>query len=200
MLKWRWRHKTTKVRLVASDAIDSGVHLTHLIEQMVKTTTKISTHVLKLLHDVNKGDNCPRWKGRGKGGTGLRGRGCRVCRGCICGLHMWPLCSKLCCTPPNKLLTYGTHDIEERKGRNNDMHVCEDARDSQRKDELIMCSHVLIAINNRFYRVWWKVYMLISYFYLSSICVPIPKNLKISFSLQGAMRTSRTTWRNSFRH
>ena len=25
---------------------------------MVKTTTKISTHVLKLLHDVSKGDNC----------------------------------------------------------------------------------------------------------------------------------------------
>ena len=49
-LGWRKGPKTTKARLAGSDAIDSSVHLTHLIRQMVKTTTKISTHVLKLLH------------------------------------------------------------------------------------------------------------------------------------------------------
>ena len=31
-----------------------------------------------------------------------------------------------------------------------------------------------------------------------SICMPNPKNPKISFSLYGAMRTSRVMWRNSF--
>ena len=41
--------KTTKARLGASDVIDSGVHLTNFIRQMVKTTTKINTPVLKLI-------------------------------------------------------------------------------------------------------------------------------------------------------
>ena len=38
--------------------------------------------------------------------------------------------SKLRCTPSNRLLTYGTHDIEERRGRKGDVQVCEDVRDN----------------------------------------------------------------------
>jgi len=41
---------------VVSDATNPGVHLTHLIEKIVKTTTKISTHELKLIHDGGKRD------------------------------------------------------------------------------------------------------------------------------------------------
>ena len=37
-------------------------------------------------------------------------------------------------------------------------------------------------------------------FCLPSICVPTSKNPKISFSLHGAMRTSRMTWCNPFEH
>ena len=87
-----------------------------------------------------------------------RGRSCKVCRGSIRRLHMRPLCSKLCCTPSNRLLTYGTHGIEEWRRRNSDVHVCEDVSDSRRADELIICSRVSIAIYNRFYHMWWKVY------------------------------------------
>ena len=46
--------KTTKARLVASDATNPGVHLTHLIKKMM--TTKISTYELKLIHDGGKRD------------------------------------------------------------------------------------------------------------------------------------------------
>ena len=41
-------------RLSVSDPTNPGVHLTHLISKMVKMTTKISMHVLKLIHDGNK--------------------------------------------------------------------------------------------------------------------------------------------------
>ena len=92
---------------------------------------------LKLVHDVNERDICPRGGRRGKCRGGSRGRGC------IHRLHTRPLCSQLRCTPPNRLLANGNHDMEERRGRNGDVHVCEDACDSQRKDELIMCSCVL---------------------------------------------------------
>jgi len=54
MLRWSWGCKTTKARLATSDATDFDVHLTHLIGKMVKTTTKISTHMLKLIHDFHK--------------------------------------------------------------------------------------------------------------------------------------------------
>ena len=64
---------------------------------------------------------------------------------------MWPLCRKLCCTSSNRLLANGTHDIKVRRGRNSDMQECEDARDSWRKDDIITCNRVSIAI-------WWKVY------------------------------------------
>ena len=46
--------KTTNMRLSSSDATNFSVHLTHLIRNMVKTTTKISTHMLKLIHNGSK--------------------------------------------------------------------------------------------------------------------------------------------------
>ena len=47
----RWRmSKTTKASLFASNATNSSVHLTHLIGEIVKTTTKISLYLLKLHH------------------------------------------------------------------------------------------------------------------------------------------------------
>ena len=61
--------------------------------------------------------------------------------------------SKLHCTPSNRLIANGTHDIEKRRRRNGDVQVCEDVRDSQRKDKLITCGNVSIAIYNRFYHV-----------------------------------------------
>ena len=107
---------------------------------------------LKLVHDVNERDICPRGGRSGKCRGGSRGRGC------IHRLHTRPLSSQLRYTPPDRLLANGNHDMEERRGRNGDVHVCEDACDSQRKDELIMCSYVLIAIYNRYYHVWGKIY------------------------------------------
>ena len=48
----RWRKsKVTKMGLSTSNTTNLGVHLTYLIRKMVKTTTKISTHELKLIHD-----------------------------------------------------------------------------------------------------------------------------------------------------
>ena len=120
--------------------------------------TQISMHMLKLLHDFHKGDRCPKWGRRGKWWRGLRGRGCRVCRGYIWRLHIRLLHSKLRCTPSNRLLAHGTHDIEERRKRNGEVQVSENVCDSWRKDELIACGSVSIAIYNRFYHMWWKVY------------------------------------------
>ena len=119
---------------------------------MVKTTTKISTHVLKLIHDVNERDICPRRGRNGRWSRGSRGRGCIHC------LHMRPLRSYLCYTPPNRLLANSTHDIENRRGRNGDMHMYEDVCDCWRKDELITCSYVFINLYNRLYHVWRKIY------------------------------------------
>ena len=102
-------------------------------QMMVQMTTKINTHVLKLLHDVNKGDSGPRWGRRDRGGRGSRGRGCRICWGCICRLHTRSLCNKLHHTLPNRLLTNSTHNIEVRSGRDSNVHVGEDTRDSRRK-------------------------------------------------------------------
>ena len=50
--------------------------------------------------------------------------------GCIRRLHLRPLCSKLRYTPPNLLFTNGTHDIEMRRGKDGDVHVGKDMRDS----------------------------------------------------------------------
>ena len=68
------RNETTKTRLSTSNTTNLGVHLTHLIRKMVKTTTKISTHELKLIHDGS--ERClysrRRWS---RHRSGLRGIG-----------------------------------------------------------------------------------------------------------------------------
>ena len=104
--------------------IDYSVHLTHPITQMVKTITKINTHVLKLIHDVSERDICLRRERKGICRGGSRGRGY------IHRLHMRLLCSHPLCNPPNKLLAHGTHDMEKRRGRNGDVDMCEDACNS----------------------------------------------------------------------
>ena len=45
------KSKIAETRLTASDTINPGIHLTHLIRKIVKTTIKIGRHVLKLIHD-----------------------------------------------------------------------------------------------------------------------------------------------------
>ena len=56
--------------------------------------------------------------------------GCMVSWNCIGRLHLRPLCSKLRYTPPNRLFTNGTHDLEMRRGKDGDVHVGKDMRDS----------------------------------------------------------------------
>ena len=68
-------------------------------------------------------------------------------------LHLRLLCSKLRCTPPNRLLANGNHDIEMRRGKDGDVHVGENMRDSQKKDELITSSCVTIAVYDKLYHV-----------------------------------------------
>ena len=48
----RWKgSEITKASLSMSDMTDLGVYLTHLIGEIVKMTTKVSLHLLKLRHD-----------------------------------------------------------------------------------------------------------------------------------------------------
>ena len=81
------------------------------------------------------------------------GVACMVNWGCIRRLHLRPLCSKLRCTLPNRLLANDTQDIEMRRVRDSDVHMCEDTRDSRRKDELITCISVIIVVDDRLYHV-----------------------------------------------
>ena len=52
--------------LSTGNATKSGVHLTHLICEIVKTTTKVSLHLLKLRHDGLEGHTTS-CEGRGSG-------------------------------------------------------------------------------------------------------------------------------------
>ena len=64
--------ETNKARLSTGNATDSGVNLTHLICKIVKTSTKINLHLLKLRHDGHQGHtNCRRRRIRG--GRSLEG-------------------------------------------------------------------------------------------------------------------------------
>ena len=56
-------------------------------------------------------------------------------------------------TPPNRLLANGTHHIEMRRLRDDNVHVCEDTRDSRRKDKLVTCSRVMIVVYDRLYHM-----------------------------------------------
>jgi len=68
------------------------------------------------------------------------------------------LCSKLRCTSLNRFLANGTYDIEMRRGKDGDVHVCKDTHDSWRKDKLITCSYVMLVVYDRLYHMWRKVY------------------------------------------
>ena len=46
------RNEATKVRLLLSNPANLGVHLTHIISKMVKTSTKIILNELKLIQDA----------------------------------------------------------------------------------------------------------------------------------------------------
>ena len=136
--RWR-RSKTDNASLSACYATNSGVHLTHLICEIVKMTTKVNLHSLKLHHDglQDHTTSC--------GGRRSRGRwNNKSCR--ICCLYSWPLWSKLGLAPPTKTSADGTHGGEERRGKNGNVKVCEDTRDSRREDKLIMCSSIQIHI------------------------------------------------------
>ena len=129
----------------------SGVHLTHLIGEIVKTTTKVSLHLLKLHHDglESHTNNC---RGRRSWGKGWNSRSYRI--GC---LHSWPLRSKLSLTPSNRTNVDGTHNGEKRRERDGNVKMCEDTHDSRKEGELIMCSSVLIHIYDRCDEVRGKV-------------------------------------------
>ena len=137
--RWR-RSKTTKASLSTGNATGVGVHLTHLIGEMVKT----SIHPLKLCHDgLQSHTNYRRRRsryGRSREG-GRKNRSSRIV--CLC---LWPLQSKLGLALLNKTCNDGTHGGEERRVRNRNGEVSEDTRDSRRKDELITCSRILIHI------------------------------------------------------
>ena len=131
--------KTAKTRLSASNATNPSVHLTHLIRKMVKTTTKISTHELKLIHNGSESDPYSRRRRWSRRGRGLRGKDSvlSIMKSSLLllsvgGLIMRPLglSGQLCITSSNRLSTNGTNDREERGRKNKDVHVCEDACDS----------------------------------------------------------------------
>ena len=63
----RWRRiKTSHASLPTGNVAYSGVHLTHLISEIVKTTTKVSLHPLKLLHNGIKGHTTSGERGRSR--------------------------------------------------------------------------------------------------------------------------------------
>ena len=104
------RSKTCHASLSASNAAHSIVHVTHLINEIVKTTTKVSLHLLKLLHDGLEDHTTSR--GGRRSGRGWNSRSCRIGH-----LHSWPLRLKLNLTLPDRISANGTYDGEERKER-----------------------------------------------------------------------------------
>ena len=144
------RSKTSHASLLAGNATYSGVHLTHLISEIVKTTTKVSLYSLKLLHDGLEGHTTS-CRGR-RSERRWNSRSYRIDR-----LHSWLLRSKLGLTLLDWIGTDGTHDDEERRKRNGNVKVLKDSCDSRGKDELITSSGILIHIYNRCDEVRGKV-------------------------------------------
>ena len=157
LISWGlWRRKGRRCKAnhasqSAGNATDSGVHLTHLIYEIVET----SIHPLKLCHDSIKSHT--NFQGRrSRGGKSRRRRwNSRSCR--IIHLHSWPFQSKLGLTLLNRTSADGTHDGEKRRERNRNGEVPKDLYDSWRKDELITGSGILIHICNRCDEVRGKV-------------------------------------------
>ena len=143
-------NKTYHTSLPASNAAYSSVHLTYLITELVKTTTKVSLHPLKLLHNGLEGHTTSN-RGR-RSRKGWNSRSCRIGH-----LHLWLFRSKLSLTSLDRTSTDSTHDGEERKERKGNVKVLKDPHNSRRKDELIMSSGILIHIYNRCDEVRRKV-------------------------------------------
>ena len=135
--------KASHASLSAGNATNLGVHLIHLIYEIVET----SIHPPKLCHDSIKSHTSCRGRRSKSGRSRRRRRNSRSCR-IIC-LYSWLLQSKLGLALPNRTDTDGTHDGEKRKERNRNGEVLKDLRDSQRKDDLITGSGILIHTNNR---------------------------------------------------
>ena len=151
---WRKRgrmSKTSHASLPTGNVACSGVHLTHLINEIVKTTTKVSLHPLKLLYDGLEG-HTTNHGGRRSRRRGWNSRSCKI--GC---LYLWLLWSKLSLTLPDKTSADGTYDVEKRRQRNQNVKVLKDSRDSRKKDKLITSSGILIHIYNRCDEVRGKV-------------------------------------------
>ena len=133
--------------LSMGDATNSGIYLTHLIGEIVKTTTIVSLHLLKLRYDGLQGHiSCRRRRSR-SGRSRRIGRNNKSCS--IIRLHTWLFQSKLGLALPNKTSVDGTHGGEVRRIQNRNGEVLEDTRDSRRKDELITCNRILIHIKDR---------------------------------------------------
>ena len=164
-LRCRRRSKSAKTRLTASNVTYLGVHLTHLIKKIVKTTTKISTNELKLIHNSSKrclnskrGIWSRRWIGsRGKSKSLHSIKSSRLLLSWS-RIHTRLLSSQLCITPLYRFLIDSRYRVKERRRRNGDVQVCEDKCDSWRKDYLIMSGSVSIDIYHRYYHMWWKIY------------------------------------------
>ena len=116
------RSKTSHASLLAGNAAYSSVHLTHLISGIVKTTTKVSLHLLKLLHDDLEGHTTSHGRGR----SGRRWSRKRWnSRSCMIGCpHMWSLRLKLSLTSLDRTSADGTHNGEKRRERGMGMEKC----------------------------------------------------------------------------
>ena len=111
---------TSHVSLPTSNAFYSGVHLTHLINEIVKMTTKVSLYLLKLLYDGLEGHTTSYGRGRGGRKWSQRRWSCKSCK--IGRRYSWPLQLKLSLTSLDRTSadgTYvdGTHDGEKRRER-----------------------------------------------------------------------------------
>ena len=109
---WRgWRSKASHASLFVGNATGLGVHRTHLICEIVKTTTKVSLYLLKLHHDGLKG-HTTNYGGRRSRGRGWNSRSCKIGH-----LHSWLLPLKLGLASLGKTNADGTRDGEERRER-----------------------------------------------------------------------------------
>ena len=137
------RSKATKTGLSTSDTTNTSVHLTHLTKKMVKTTTKISRHKLKLIHDGSEtclSSRRKRWSRHKRGSRGVDSIlstlyvSFLLLGGSRLLTRPFGLGCQLCSTLLHRFLTNSTHEREERWRRNRNVHVCENACDSWRED------------------------------------------------------------------
>ena len=126
--------ETTYDSLSLCDTTNTGVHLSQLITESVKT----SIHVHKLCHDGLKCHSTHRGKGSG-GGWSWRSR-----RSCYLGLC--PPRAKLSITPSNSSCVNGTHDEEVIRRRIRGRKIAKNPHDSWRKDEFITGRRIPIEI------------------------------------------------------